>query len=284
MKISGTKFLSAAFQVCLLNFLFTYPLSAQSTSNAHAKIVRNNFMAAKDSSIQLGLLIHLAEGWHIYWKNSGDSGIPTSIEWAVQQNIELFQKQWPIPKAFEFDGLVSYGYEDEVLFIVELKIPPTTSETDINFSVKLESLICKDVCIPFDTLITYQINLSENYTAVTDIADLFSKTVKSTPIKIDHAGLKAKIKSEKVYLQIDKSLHGYLQDESIYFLSFENGLFLNSLKQQTNITDGFVELIIEQDQFRTKEPEELYGLLIPNFFGNHVKSPKAYEIKIPIKK
>jgi thiol:disulfide interchange protein DsbD len=282
MKFPSIKFLSAIFQICLLNFLFTNPLPAQSTSNAHAEIVRNNFMAGKDSSIQLGLLIHLEEGWHIYWKNSGDSGIPTTADWTVQQNIELIQRQWPIPKAFEFDGLVSYGYENKVLFIVELKIPPPTSETDINFSVKLESLICKDVCIPFDTLITYQIDLSENYTAVPDIADLFSKTVKYTPIKIDHAGLKAKINSEKVYLQIDKSLHGYLQDESIYFLSYENGLFLNSLKQQTNITNGSVELIIEQDQFRTKEPEELYGLLIPNFAGNHIKSPKAYEIKIPI--
>ena len=80
-------------------------------------------------------------------------------------NFNSHKSIWPIPKAFEFDGLVSYGYEDQVLFIAELKIPKNLSESEINLSVKIKSLICKDVCIPFDTLISYQLDLSKEFHA-----------------------------------------------------------------------------------------------------------------------
>ena len=259
-------------------------MSAKNRDKVQAKIIRTAYLADKDSSIQLGLLIQLAKDWHIYWKNPGDTGIPTTIEWKVPKDFKLLNKHWSIPKAFEFDGLVSYGYEDQVLFFAELQIPNNTSESEINLSVKIESLICKDVCIPFDTLINYQLDLRKSFMPDEYIADLFTKTTNELPVPVESNFITARNNSDKVYLRIDDSSNITFDKSNIFFLPYENGLFTNTMKQLIQIGKGFSELILEADQFRTKEPEEVYGLLIYDFTENNIKHTKAYEIKIPITK
>ena len=257
-------------------------IRAQNKSSAKARIIQNSYSVNEDSVIQLGLLIELEKDWHIYWKNSGDSGIPTSIEWNVPQNFQLTQKQWSIPRAFEFDGLVSYGYDNQVLFIAEVKIPANTHKDVVNLSVKIESLICKDICIPFDTLISFQLDLRKSFVPDDDIIGLFTKTINELPVPLNSNLLTARINSDKVYLRIDNLSNINFDDGNVFFLSYENGLFANTMKQLVQKGEGYSELVIEADQFRTKEPEELYGLLIHSSDQSGNNKSKAYEIKIPI--
>lgn len=284
MKVLNSKLLLIAFQILVLNFISINLMSAKNRDKVQAKIIRSVYLADKDSSIQLGLLIQLAKDWHIYWKNPGDTGIPTTIEWKVPKDFKLLNKHWSIPKAFEFDGLVSYGYEDQVLFIAELQIPNNTSESEINLSVKIESLICKDVCIPFDTLINYQLDLRKSFMPDEYIADLFTKTINELPVPVESNFITARNYSDKVYLRIDDSSNITFDKSNIFFLPYENGLFANTIKQLVEKGESFSELVIEADQFRTTEPEELYGLLIFSSDQSGNYKSKAYEIKIPITK
>ena len=98
-----------------------------------------------------------------------------------------------------------------------------------------------------------------------NIADLFTKTINELPIPVDSNLLTARINSDKVYIRIDSSSNNNIKNGNIFFLSYENGLFANTMKQLIQKGEGFSELIIEADQFRTKKPEEVYGLLIYNF-------------------
>ena len=60
-------------------------------------------LIADVSSIQpgqrfrLGVLYRIEPGWHIYWKYSGDSGIPTKIEWQLPEGFTIHDLQWPLP-------------------------------------------------------------------------------------------------------------------------------------------------------------------------------------------
>jgi thiol:disulfide interchange protein DsbD len=274
-------FLSLLY-LSVIPFLFSAQLHSQFKGAAKARIVSNGYSAGKDSSIQIGVLIELAKGWHIYWKNPGDSGIPTSIEWDVPTEFQVTQFQWPIPKSFEFDGLVSYGYEDQVLFITDIFLPNDDKTQIINISAKIKSLLCRDICIPFDTLINFTINVQEDYSADGTTKKLFEQTEKSLPTKADSKGLSAEIISEQIYLRIDKSSDYYLQNSSMNFIPYENGLFKNTLSQNLVRENNYIELILESDPFRIKVPKELYGLLISNTNTNGSISSKAVEIKIPI--
>ena len=284
MKVLNSKLILIAFQILVLNFNSSNLMSAKNRDKVQAKIIRSVYLADKDSSIQLGLLIQLPKDWHIYWKNPGDTGIPTTIEWKVPKDFKLLNKHWSIPKAFEFDGLVSYGYEDQVLFFAELQIPNNTSESEINLSVKIESLICKAVCIPFDTLINYQLDLRKSIMPDEYIADLFTKTTNELPVPVESNFITASNNSDRVYLRIDDSSNITFDKSNIFYLPYENGLFANTIKQLVEKGESFSELVIEADQFRTTEPEELYGLLIFSSDQSGNNKSKAYEIKIAITK
>ena len=62
----------------------------------------------------------MADHWHTYWKNPGDSGLPTRIQWVLPEGWKAGEIQWPYPKPLPIGPLMNYGYEDEVLLLTDL--------------------------------------------------------------------------------------------------------------------------------------------------------------------
>lgn len=99
----------------------------------------------------LALTIEHDKGWHTYWKNPGDAGLPTQFE--VQINSQAFtsllMQEWPVPKRYiESGDILAYGYSDQVTFFSNL--PPLISslKNDSLLKITAKWLVCKDVCIP----------------------------------------------------------------------------------------------------------------------------------------
>ena len=74
--------------------------------------------------IWLGLQLKHQPGWHTYWKNSGDSGLPTQLEWTLPTGLFAGEIAWPLPKKLPLGNLINYGYEDTVLLPVPLTLTP----------------------------------------------------------------------------------------------------------------------------------------------------------------
>ncbi len=96
---------------------------AQQKSLAEARLVVDSFSPKKDSVISIGVLINLKDDWHIYWRNPGDSGMPTDIEFSLPNGIKASEIQFPIPEIFASDEIVNYGYSHQVLLMSKLFIP-----------------------------------------------------------------------------------------------------------------------------------------------------------------
>ena len=47
--------------------------------------------------LRLALRQQIEAGWHTYWLNPGDSGLPTTIEWTLPQDFKAGPIAWPIP-------------------------------------------------------------------------------------------------------------------------------------------------------------------------------------------
>lgn len=92
-------------------------------------------------------LAHIPE-WHTYWKNSGDSGLPTVLEWALPAGITAGEIAWPTPKKIPIGTLANYGYENTVLLPVPLTVAPGFEATQLNIKLKAAWLVCKKECIP----------------------------------------------------------------------------------------------------------------------------------------
>ena len=107
----------------------------------------------KNSEFFIGLRFRLKPKWHIYWKNPGDSGMKTKIEWKVPKGIHLNQSSGPSPKRLYSKPLMTYGYENEVFvlasFVVSDKISiESNSARSIRVEADVKWLECREVCLP----------------------------------------------------------------------------------------------------------------------------------------
>jgi thiol:disulfide interchange protein/DsbC/DsbD-like thiol-disulfide interchange protein len=85
--------------------------------------------------------------WHTYWRNPGDSGIPTEIKWTLPPGWKADPIQWPTPSKFMIGPLANYGYEGHARLISVLH-PPRTAKGAATIVAEASWLVCKDVCVP----------------------------------------------------------------------------------------------------------------------------------------
>lgn len=265
-------------QIFLLFALLSGSLAAQTRSNANARIVFEGYSLEENRIIPIGILIELEKDWHIYWRNPGDSGMPTSIDFDLPNGITVSEIKWPAPKAFEYDGLASYGYEKEVLLLADLSVPENYNLSSIEITANLKSLICKDVCIPFNTTVSTEIDISKEFKSENRISGLFFEARNNLPEVKHNIDFSVKIDDELITLIIQNPEINPAEIESLYFLPYDNGIFKNSIDQKFIQNENKIELMVEFDHFRIEEPKEIYGLLV-YVFGNSDKSKKVYEIK-----
>jgi thiol:disulfide interchange protein DsbD len=103
---------------------------------------------APGKPVWLGLAIRHAPHWHTYWKNPGDSGLPTTLTWTLPAGVAAGEIAWPTPKRLPVGPLVNYGYEGDLLLPVPLSVSPEFKAGNLDVKLAAQWLVCKDVCIP----------------------------------------------------------------------------------------------------------------------------------------
>ena len=103
---------------------------------------------APGQPIWLGLQIEHQPHWHTYWKNPGDSGLPTTLAWQLPAGVSAGEIAWPTPKKLPVGPLMNYGYEGMLLLPVPLTVSPSFSGKALDIQLTAQWLVCKDVCIP----------------------------------------------------------------------------------------------------------------------------------------
>ena len=136
---------------------------------------------APGQTIWLGLRIAHAPNWHTYWKNSGDSGLPTVLQWQLPQGWQLGELAWPTPKKFPLGPLANYGFDGTVLLATPVVLPAQLDDTN---TVRLEAswLACKTECIPEDAELDIALDASA---PITTHQALFTDTLSRAPKAIE---------------------------------------------------------------------------------------------------
>lgn len=102
--------------------------------------------------VWVGLQLTHAPEWHTYWKNSGDSGLPTQFAWTLPTGVMAGDIAWPLPRKIPIGNLANYGYENTVLLPVPLTVTPdfkpSVFASDLEVKLKASWLVCKKECIP----------------------------------------------------------------------------------------------------------------------------------------
>ena len=153
--VSTAARVAAALALCLTAALALAPLPARAqgavvkTSEVRAELVAHApDGVAAGKPVWLGLLIEHQPHWHTYWKNPGDSGLPTTMTWQLGGGAVAGDIAWPTPMRLPVGPLVNYGYEGRLLLPVPVTVPASFQGDALDVKLSAQWLVCKDVCIP----------------------------------------------------------------------------------------------------------------------------------------
>ncbi|MEM1157150.1 MAG: protein-disulfide reductase DsbD domain-containing protein [Verrucomicrobiota bacterium] len=111
----------------------------------------------------VALMFEIDEHWHTYYKNPGDSGLATSIQWDLPEGFTATEIQWPHPRRLPFGPLTNFGYEGTVFHVVTITPPAALNSADtITFQAKGSWLVCEEICIPGQANYTLSLPVGEN--------------------------------------------------------------------------------------------------------------------------
>jgi len=138
--------------LALLLALLAAPAFGQSvvqTDNVRAELLADVSAVKPGEAFWVGLRQTIRPKWHTYWKNPGESGLPTEIAWTLPAGAKADPIVWPRPHLFDISGVINYGFKDEATLLVRITPP-----ADLSGTFKLQAaanwLVCEDVCIPED--------------------------------------------------------------------------------------------------------------------------------------
>ncbi len=219
---------------------------------------------------QFSLLIeqNIEEGWHTYWKNPGDSGEPTHVDWQLPQGFKASSIHWPAPQRLPFGPLMNFGYENTVYFPVTLIPPKDMDAENVTLKADVSWLVCKDICIPEYGSIELELPVSQsgdiNDILNTDKAPLFEKAEKSL---LDDAPFLTSYgeNGDTLFLKIKDggNVPGFLDPViNAYFFPEEWGLIGNSAPQtfKADKNGGYI-LTVARDSRPLNDVNRLDGVV-----------------------
>src|SRR5437870_10110490 len=135
----------------VLTFLVFLPFTASPAGAAvktQARLILSAEAARPGETVTAGVLLKMPPGWHTYWRNSGDSGAPTKIDWQLPEGIKAGEIQWPVPEKLTVADLTTYVYHDEVLLMVPLTLADNAAAGTKEIKARVSWLECERVCLP----------------------------------------------------------------------------------------------------------------------------------------
>ena len=201
-------------------------------------------------AIWLGLKITHQPHWHTYWKNPGDSGLPTTLAWTLPTGTSAGEIEWPAPQRLPIGPLMNYGYEGTLLLPVALTLPAGFAADALEVKLRAEWLVCKDVCIPEggDFVLTLPAQA-----ATTGHAAAFEAARAAAPRALSEARATVEVKDDALQVRID-GLPASWQGQTLRFFPETTGVIQNAAPLQARWQGSQWQATVLLDPQRSASP------------------------------
>jgi thiol:disulfide interchange protein len=253
----------------LLAFLLLFvaaPAFAQSsvvkTDNVRAELVSEASEVKAGEPFWAGLRLTIRPKWHTYWKNPGDSGIATEINWTLPAGAKAEPIVWPAPTFFNIGGVINYGYHDDVLLLARIT-PPAETSGPLTLNAEASWLVCEDVCIPEEGKFTLSLPVGPAAKpADADTRALFEKARRTVPVESPWPARFGLSKSGDPTLMVEAK---GLKPETVrdaYFFPAEWGAVANMAQQTARVTADGITIPLKKGDAKAAAPQQISGTLV----------------------
>jgi thiol:disulfide interchange protein/DsbC/DsbD-like thiol-disulfide interchange protein len=128
----------------------------------------------------VGLRIRHEAGWHTYWRNPGDSGLPTQVRVQAPPGVQVGEIRWPAPSRMFVGPLANYGFEGEIVLPMEVVVP-AGQVGPLKLDAQADWLVCREVCIPGEASVSLALPVAGGPARPSRHAPLFEAMARRTP-------------------------------------------------------------------------------------------------------
>jgi len=246
--------------------------------HSEATLVSSHSVVQAGKPFLLALRMKLDEGWHVYWKNPGDSGMPPSVDWKLPAGWKISPILWPKPHRIENDGIINYAYENEVLLL--FRVTPGRQVGTANIKGTAKWLICREVCLTASEPLSLTLPVAAQSQESATWGRPLSAAEEALPKAVPDLRPKASRSGNSVRLQVTlpDSLRG---KEGVQFFSADG--FISPGAPQKMSQDGnatVLNLIVSE--YSEGKVNRLKGLLVAPDGTEWREGTAAADIDVPL--
>jgi thiol:disulfide interchange protein DsbD len=241
------------------------PSAVVSTPQLRAELVAHAPQGVQAGQpVWVGLQLTHQPEWHTYWRNPGDSGLPTQIELNLPAGITAGDVQWPLPHKLKAGNLTNYGYDKTVLLAVPLTVSkeykPNASQT-LDLQVRANWLVCRLECIPQEADFTLRIPVNSSYAPQ---AAAFDAVQAQQPQALPNVKATTSFDAQRLALQVS-GLPAALQGKTLSVFPNLPEVLVSAAEQHPHASqswqDGVWSVQLPLSNLRLNDPKELSFVL-----------------------
>jgi len=215
------------------------------------------------------------KGWHIYWKNAGDAGLATSVSWKMPAEFKAGKILWPTPQTIALPSVTDFGYENETLLMVPVKVPENLKPGEtFKFAAKVQWLVCNEICVPGEADLQLEIPMATGGIPVAE-NPLFAATRQTFPVRLPASWKASGTLDNKQFVltfQTPTPCSG-----AFFFPSMPIQIDNNAAQNFQTTGSSFTLTVKRSDQLMT-DVQKLAGVLVVTSAGKQT----GYEVTIPL--
>ena len=255
------------------SFLFAENFT-QKVGQVEATLLSEPTSITPATSFTVAIRLRMDPQWHTYWKNPGDSGFATEIDWELPPGFQAGEIQWPYPERVVVGGIVSYAFHNEVWLLTQI-ISPKKLPQKIPIKAKVSWLMCKEICIPGEATLVLSLPSGTGEIKPEHKA-LFEAAREKLPSLGNDLNSKAYwLSPHEISLQVKETLIS----KPYFFPDTPNQIRHDTLQTFTPLDSQNYVVKLKTAGSAPEKWNRLSGVLV---YQNIQKKIKAFQIKIPI--
>jgi thiol:disulfide interchange protein DsbD len=252
----------------LLPLIFTLtPLMADSEkkqpTGVQVALISENYGITAGATFRVGFKLQHQADYHTYWRNPGIAGVPTQLTWHLPEGFTAGPVQWPYPELASMAGYSIYGYERDVLLVVEIKAPPQLAEPGVTLKVDARWMACADGCYPGIQSLEMTLPVVGSSTPDPATAAIFTKAIAEIPAPLEgwSAQLLAAKDTKEVRLLLKPNNPPTPAMSGLYFFSADGQISSDLPQPVTTHPDGSCEILLSRADESPSGKTTLPGVL-----------------------
>jgi len=234
------------------------------TAHAHAELIPGVTSLSPRDSFTVALRLRPDSGWHVYWSNPGDAGMPPTLTWTLPREWTAGPLRFPLPALQETPPFASFGYEEEVWYPAKVFAGGQDAGSRVVLRVRAEWLICREECLPESADFTVTLDMGQTVPHPVNGARLEKFALARLPRPQPDWDWDVAYDDTTVTIAWDLGRSGNLfdPDADVFFFPEELGVLVHAAPQTLTLAGQHARLTMTRDDVLRTQPDTLRGVLV----------------------